>query len=188
VFAQRLSRRERRVVAMGAVISIIGLVSAYGVVPFARRWQAREQVISVQMERLARLRGLARHKAELQELVGQRFGWKNAGAPRLLAGRTPALAASALQSWLQKIADQSHVTVSQLDVAGAPETGETALPAIPATMSAIGDVYGLTELLKAMQHGPVLLEITELTAHPNQALKGELLQMTVTLRAPFTGN
>ena len=56
---------------------------------------------------------------------------------------------------------------------------------MPATVSAIGDVYGVTQLLYLIQHGSRLLEISELTVRPNPALRGELLQLTVTLRGPF---
>jgi hypothetical protein len=58
---------------------------------------------------------------------------------------------------------------------------------IPATFSAIGDIYGVTEMLSLIQHGPQLLEISELTVRPNPALRGELLQLTVTLRAAHIG-
>jgi hypothetical protein len=42
-------------------------------------------------------------------------------------------------------------------------------------------------MLALIQHGPQLLEIVDLTVRPNPALRGELLQMTVTLRGAYLG-
>jgi hypothetical protein len=169
-------------------VSLIGLTLAYGILPFARRWHAREQLIAVELERLARTRGLLASEPALHRTVRAAAAALESGPQRLLAGRTPALAASTLQSVLQEFADRSRVIVSRLDVAGAPDTAGTALPMIPATVSAIGDVYGITDLLTMIQHGALALEITGLSLRPNQALRGNLLQMTVTLRGAYLGS
>ena len=182
-----LSARERRTIALGVTVFLTALAAVYGVLPFARRWQDREGVIEAQSQRLTRLRGLITGEAQLRQVVRARTASLAAGQQRLLSGRTPALAASSLQALLQSYADQSQVTVSRLDVAGAPETKEGALPMIPATVSAIGDIYGISELLALIQHGPQVLEIAELSVRPNPALRGELLQMTVTLRGAYLG-
>ena len=55
------------------------------------------------------------------------------------------------------------------------------------TVAAVGDIYGITDLLSRIQNGPLLLEITELVVRPNPALKGDLLQVTVTLRGAYLG-
>jgi hypothetical protein len=187
VFGLALSTRERRTIALGAIIFLTGLIVAFGVLPFVRHWQERESVVAAQSQRLSRLRGLVFGEAELRRVVRARTAALESGQQRLLSGRTPALAASSLQGLIQSFADQSQVTVSRLDVAGAPETKEGALPMIPATVSAIGDIYGITEMLALIQHGPQLLEIVDLTVRPNPALRGELLQMTVTLRGAYLG-
>ena len=185
MFGDRLTPSERRTITIAAIVSVTALLFAYGVVPFARQWQMREEQIAVQTKRYARLRGLISHEDRLRAAVQARNGAALQQSQRLLAGRTPALAASNLQALLQELADQSQVTVSQLDVAGAPDSAATTLPSIPVTLSAIGDVYGLAELLSRIQTGPVLLEIRELNIRPNTALKGELLQITLSLRALY---
>lgn len=191
VFGRAISARERRTIIIAAAVSSVALILAYAVLPFARHWQAREEVIATELQRIARLRGLVANEARLRELVLERAAFLESGQQRLLAGRTPALAASALQSLLQDFADQSQMTVSQLDVAGAPEAmngADAALPMIPATVSAIGDIYGVTDMLSLIQHGSLLLEIAELSVRPNPALRGDLLQMTVTLRGAYVGS
>jgi hypothetical protein len=185
VFDRGISARERRTLVLGIALSASALTLAYGVIPFARRWQAREQVIATETERLARLRGLVSNEARLQELALARSASLESGQQRLVSGRTPALAASAMQSLLQDFADQSQVTVSRLDVAGEPEVTPGTLPMIPATVAAVGDIHGITNLLSLMQHGALLLDISELTVRPNPALRGELLQMTVKLHGAY---
>lgn len=173
--------------ALGLAVSAVALAAAYGVVPFARRWQAREEVIAAETERLARLRGLVAGEARLRAAVAEREAALESGERRLLAGATPGLAASALQSHLRTMADDSQVTLSGLDVAGAPDTTGGALPMIPATVSAVGDIYGIADMLYLIEHGPLPLEIVELRVAPNPALRGNLLQMTVTLRGRYLG-
>ena len=181
-----ISARERRTVALGVLVSVVALTVAYGALPFVRRWRAREEVIASQMDRLARLRGLIAGEEALRAAVRDRAAALEGGPQRLLAGRTPALAAAALQSELQRYADESQVMVSRLDVAGAPVTGGS-LPRLPATMSAVGDVHGIVDLLDRVQRGPLALEITELTVRPNPALRGDLIQITIALAGAYLG-
>ena len=179
-----LSGRERRTIAAGLAVSAFALFTAFGVIPFARRWQTREAAIAAESEQLARLRGLLAHQDDLRGMVAAGSSALEDGQQRLLAGRTPALVASALQTLLQNYADQSQVTVSRLDVAGEALTTK-GVSMMPATVSAIGDVYGITQMLYLIKQGSRLLVVSELTVRPNPALRGDLLQMTVTLRAPY---
>jgi hypothetical protein len=181
-----ISARERRTVALAVVVSVVALIVAYGAMPFVRRWQAREDVIATQTDRLGRLRGLAASEAALRAAVRDRTEALDSGPKRLLTGRTAALAAASLQSTLQRYADESQLMVSRLDVAGAPLVGGT-LPRLPATMSAVGDVYGVVDLLERVQRGPMALEITELTVRPNPALRGDLIQITIALQGAYLG-
>jgi hypothetical protein len=181
----RLSERERRALALGAGVVGLAIVWAYAALPFVRRWQAREEMIAVESARVAGLRGLVSNEEALRGALAERSAALASEPQRLLAGRTPALAAASLQSLLQGFADQSRLTVSRLDVVGSPEAARNALPTIPATVSALGDVYGMTEMLRLIRSAPVRLELDELTVRPNPALRGELLQMTLVLRAPY---
>jgi hypothetical protein len=181
-----ISARERRTLALGVVVSAVALIVAYGAVPFVRHWRAREDVIASQGEQLARLRGLTANEEALRAAVRERTAALETGSRRLLTGRTPALAAAALQAALQQYADESRVLVSRMDVAGAPLEGGT-LPRLPATVSAVGDVYGVVELLDRVQRGPLALEIVELTVRPNPALRGDLVQITIALQGAYLG-
>ena len=154
------------------------------VLPAIGRWRDRESDIAQRRERLARIRTLAASETGLRTAVGD-ASMEN--APRALGGRTPALAAAELQTLLQNYADRSRVTVTRLDVTNtAPSVDSaTAMTLIPATLSAIGDIYGVAQLLDEIQHGARVLDVTDLSIVQNAVFKGGLLQLTVSVRGPW---
>jgi hypothetical protein len=179
--------RERRTIAVASSVLAAALVVVYGILPFARRWSAREELIVVRTSQVARLQWLAEHESQLQSAAAVRIA--NVGSverPRTLSARSPALAASALQTLVQGYADEAGVTVRELNVAGATDSTSTS-EAIPATVSAISDIYGLSGFLSKLQHGTTLIDLREITISPNPALRGELIQFSVVLRAPYAG-
>jgi hypothetical protein len=183
-----LEPRERRTIAIAGTVLGVAMLVTYGILPFARRWSAREDLIATRAEQVARLRWLAEHEPELRRAAAQRLTRVGSvDRPRLLAGKSPALAASALQTLVQSYADESGVTVRELNVAGAPDSTSSGDEAIPATVSAIGDIYGVSGFVSKLQHGTTLIDIREIGVSPNPALKGELLQLTLVLRAPYGG-
>jgi len=178
-----LTARERRTVIAGVVVSALALLIAFGVLPLARRWSQREALIASSVGQLNRLRSLVDREDELLSLLATREQ-SSAGARSVVTGRTAALAAASLQSAVQGYALRSRVSVNRLDVAGAPDTTGTILPMIPASLSAVGDVYGVSEFLSLLETGPPVVEIREMTIVSNSSLRGGLLQLSLTLRAP----
>lgn len=164
----------------------MAFVFAYGIVPFARHWSAREELIVTRAEQVERLRWLASHEADLQQAATIRAS-HTAGAarPRILTGRSPALAASVLQTVLQGYADDAGITVNQLNVSGAVDSTTAGMPSIPVTVSAVGDIYGVADFVSRIQHGTTLLDVREVGISPNPALRGELLQLSLVIRAPY---
>jgi len=184
-----LEPRERRTIAISATVLGIAVLFAYGILPFARRWSAREDLIATRAEQVARLRWLATHEAALRRVAAERIARSGSvERPRLLAGRSPALAAASLQTLVQGYADEAGVTVRELNVAGSPDSVATGTAAaIPATVSAIGDIWGVSSFLSRIQYGTTLIDIREIGVAPNPALRGELLQLSLVLRAPYGG-
>lgn len=160
---RRLSRRERRVVAAGALVSTLALLAVWAVLPFARRWQDREAAIAAKQTQFAQLRTLVEGEAVTRQSLSARERDRTALRERLLTGATPALAASNLQALLQEYADASRVTLDRVDLVAEPgATGEEGLPTIPVRLSGKGDVYGMTDLLNRLQYGGKLLMVEEL--------------------------
>ncbi|MEO8575751.1 MAG: hypothetical protein ABI556_03585 [Gemmatimonadales bacterium] len=177
-----LTSRERRTIWIGVAISVLALFVAFVGAPYARRWSAREELIASGADRIARLGTLIADESRLRQALLDRE--VSAGAGRLISGRTQALAGSALQGVIQNYAARSRMTITRFDLAGSPDSSGAPLPAIPASLSAIGDVYGVSEFLSLLQNGAPVVETRELTLVSNSSLRAGLLQLSVTLRAP----
>ena len=83
----------------------------------------------------------------------------------------------------QVLAESAPLEVSSLDVSGEPDS--TTSGALPVSLSAFGDVYAVSAFLASLRGGPLLVEVRELHLRPNGARRGEPLQLTVTLAAPW---
>jgi hypothetical protein len=183
VFGRPIEPRERRTLVLAAIVSAVALVVAYGAVPFARHWMAREESIASKREQLARLQWLAHNETRLTRAAEERERVLDAAPRRLIVGESATLATAELQRTLQDHAESSQLQVQQLDVAG---TGDTQLDEghIAARLSAVGDVVGLAELLERITRGAVFALVHELDIQPNAA-RGDLLTISVAVRAPW---
>jgi hypothetical protein len=186
--ADGISARDRRALTLGAV-AVACVLMIYMLIPFVRQWSERESLISARRGELARLRGVKGAESMLRTAVNMRSDRAAAYPQRPVTAATAALAAGVLQGVLQRFADDSQLSVSELNVAGEPDTTTVPIAALPATLIALGDVYGVADLLSRVQHGSTLLEVREFTVQVNPARRaqggGELLQLTLVVRAPF---
>lgn len=176
--------RERRTIALGGAVLAAALLVTTVILPTVARWRDREAMIDALQRQRSQLIALGTQRAALESALESRRMQAETLPVRLVRGRTPALAASALQSLLQEYASASRVSVTRLDLASTPDSG-AATPTIPAIVAATGDIYGLADFLARLEHGGRLLEVTELSVSPNPALRGELLQLSVAVRAPY---
>lgn len=188
VSADGLSHRDRRALRWGAVaVACVLLLAA--VLPLTRRWMDREALISARRGELARLRGMERSEGVLRTAVDARALRAAEYAQRPVRATTAPLAAGAVQGILQRYADESQLSVSELNVSGEPDSTAASLSALPATLIALGDIYGVADLLSRIQHGSTLFDVRELTVQVNPSRRadggGELLQLTLVIRAPF---
>ena len=157
----RRSRRERRVLAAGAVAAGAILLLGIGVLPALRRWNDHRESIAITGERVRRLEALLAREAELKRALESERRAERGG--RLLAGITPAVAASNVQALVQRYAVESGVQLERVDVVGDPQPEEGGLSTIPVQMSGQGDIHGLVALLERVQYGEKLLIVDDLT-------------------------
>lgn len=187
---RRLSQRERRVVAAGALVSALALLVVWGVLPFLRRWQDRETMIVERQMQLAQMQSLIEGEADTRQRLAARQRDRAAIRARLLTGTTPALAASSLQALLQEYADGSRIALERVDLVTEPrELGTGKLRGIPVQLSGRGDIYGLADLLVRLQYGEKLLVIDELRVTgigTDQA--PDLLNLSVRLHGAYGGD
>lgn len=186
---RRLSRRERRVVAAGVLVSVLALLVVWGVLPFLRRWQDRETMITERETQLAQMRSLIEGAADTRQGLASRQRDRAALRARLLTGATPALAASSLQALLQEYADGSRIALERVDLVTEPrELGTGNLRAIPVQLSGRGDIYGLADLLVRLQYGEKLLVIDELRVTGIGTEQApDLLNLSVRLHGAYGG-
>jgi len=185
VFGRSIEPRERRTIVVGATVVGVTAVFVLGVLPLARRWSEREALIAATRERLARVESIVGRESELADATRAIEARLDAGATRLVRARTVSLAASSVQALVRDYARASVVTVTRLDAAGAPlSIGGTSV-ALPATISAQGDIYGVADFLRRLQNGPWLVELTDFAIAPNPVLRGNILQVSIGLRAPI---
>jgi len=163
---QRLNPRERRVVAAGAAVSAAALFIVLLVLPFAHQWVTREAAIAASREQWTRLQSLVSGESRLRRVLDTVRLAQQSVRGRLLAGTTPAVAASNLQVLLQRYADESAVQLDRVDAVSEAEPsregGGGGLLAIPVRLQVHGDVYGLVDFLYRLQHGEKLLVTDEL--------------------------
>lgn len=183
VFQRAVSPREWRTISAALVVAGGALLLAFGVLPVGRRWTAREAQIDAARDRVARLRTLVRDADRIAAEANAGESRAASLSVRLLRGRTPALAASTLQSMLQDVAARSRVSITRLEVASAVEGAGVRV--IPASLSAVTDIFGLAELLTGLQHSRMLLDVREVSVTSSSALRGDLLQVAVVVHAPF---
>lgn len=162
---RRISARERRFIAGGAIVGVALLVVTALVLPFVRRWSERETAYAAYRDQWARLSGLA---AGVEPLRGARDAQRlalGAEAARLVTGATPALAASGLQGLLQRYAEETAVQLDRVDVATQPRSDRGGLLAIPAQLQGQCDITGLVDFLSRVQSGTILLVVDELAVN-----------------------
>lgn len=178
-----LQPRERRTIRIGAAVSVVALLIAFAVVPFIARWRAREELIAARRDEIARLRNVIRKAPELRGALASAEAMASTSPRRVLTARSAALAASELQATLQRLAAAAPLSVSALDVTGEPDS--TAVGAVPASLSAVGDVRAVSAFLAAVRRGPYVMDVSDMRLRPNPSLFGQPLQLSLSLHAPW---
>jgi type II secretion system (T2SS) protein M len=161
---RRVSPRERRFILAGAGVAA-ALVVLTAALPLVRRWTAREAVYVTTRDQWARMAGLAAGIDQLRNTRDTQRQAQGTELARLVTGATPALAASGLQSLLQRFAEEHGVQLDRVDVATQPRPDRGGLLAIPAQLQGQSDITGLVDFLLRIQVSQVLLVIDELAVN-----------------------
>lgn len=161
---------------MGVIV-----LAAVALTPTFRAWRVRESRIAAARAELRELAGVVNSGPAIDSAIALNESQLARLPQRVLQSRSRALAASALQSLVQEIAEASNVTVTRLDVANSADTGD-----VPITLTANGDIYGLAELLRQLRSARYAVLVDKLQAQNNSALRGapDVLQIALSLHAP----
>ena len=165
----------------GVVWLVLLALLAVVLIPRVREWRARETRIAAAQTQLQLLSDVVNNQPRLDSIVQLHEAALAVQPQRVLRSRSRALAASALQSLVQEMAESSNVTVTRLDVANTVNTGD-----LPITLSANGDIFGLAELLRQIRSARYVVVVDKLQAQNNSALRGapDVLQIALSLHAP----
>ena len=157
---QRLSRREKGLVALTLVIFLLVLVRYLLVFPFLERREWVKSQLEIQpqlLEKNLRYIGL---KAEIQAGLERARGELKAVEPSLLSGDTPSVSASDLQQTVQSIATKEGTQVISTRVLN-PEAMGT-FTKIPIQMEVSGKIEQVANLIKGIESAEKLLMVGEL--------------------------
>lgn len=174
--------RERRAVMAGTLVVLGALLLTKVLLPQWRTWQSREVRLAQTTTRVAQLRGLIQATRQLEGAAAAAEA-ALAGAPRrVLHATSSTLAAGALQSLLQGAVDGAGMVVNRVEVAS--ERDSTG--GLQGTVSAYGDIHGVSTLLHTLSNGPRAVTIERLSVQQNSALRGapDVLQIQLTVHAP----
>lgn len=180
---RRISNRERRVAFGAAAVALVAVVIGYVGVPFYRSWNDREERIVVASEQLARVASLIARQDILSKTVSD-LERSSGSQRRVLTARTAALAASELQRIMRLHAERSRMSIDRLEFSSSDEAGDGGTAVIPFTVSAVGDIYGVTDFLAILRSESPVVEVAEVSLISNSALKAGLIQFSATVRAP----
>jgi hypothetical protein len=157
-----LDRRDRRVLATG-ILTIGAIISASHGIPAWLAWQreARASAMEVETE-LAHARAGAAARKVVHDSLAARGQRLLALAPALLSGDSPSSAAATLAGLLSGAAAQASVRLGAVQVR--PDSVyRGAFTRVAVRANATGDINGVTQMLLALERGPTLLAIRELS-------------------------
>lgn len=157
---QRLSKRERGLVVLTALI-LLAFVAKYAVItPFLQRREWVKQQLESQPQLLTKnLRYLGQKEAMLTSLESAREQIK-AQEPKLLTGDTPSVSASDLQETVQAMAAREGTQVITTRVLNPEAAGSFSKIGIQLEIG--GQIQQLANLIRGIESSPKLLMIDEI--------------------------
>jgi len=158
-FWQRLSKRERSLALLTALILLVFVGKFAVVTPFLERRDWVKQQLESQPQFLAKNRRyLGQKEAMLAALEAARADVK-AQEPKLLTGDTPSVSASDLQETVQALATREGTQVITTRVLNPEAAGSFSKIAIQ--MEIGGQIQQVANLIKGLETSPKLLVIDE---------------------------
>src|SRR5689334_12447949 len=159
-FWQRLSTRERSLIALTALV-LLAFVAKYAVVtPFLQRRDWVKRQLESQPQLLTKnLRYVGQKEALMAALDAARVETK-AQEPKLLTGDTPSVSASDLQETVQALASREGTQVITTRVLNPEPAGS--FSKIGIQMEIGGQIQQVANLIKGIETSPKLLVIDEI--------------------------
>jgi type II secretion system (T2SS) protein M len=162
----QLQTRDRRALGIAAFAVVAGLAFRFGAIPYIAKHAELRAELQMQRDLYAREAGLIEGVELIDTAVRQSADYLTRNANRVFVADLDAnLTASEVQSYVDRIVHIAGVTVSQMDVQAADSLNR-GLSRVGLRVRGQGDFEGVMALLDAVQTGPRLLEIQELSVQP----------------------
>jgi type II secretory pathway component PulM len=183
----QLGPRDRRALTLGALVLVPALAFSFGVKPYLHARTGLRDRVREQGELLARELALV---ASARQLSAQLSGASRALASRrsrLFPGHDPLAASATLVSAVGDEARRHGVLLEAIE-SRAPEAVGGGLVAVQIEVRGRGDLEGLLRWLQALETGPRLLRVEQLsvgrldTGVPSDSLDVETLTLAAVVR------
>lgn len=159
----KVSRRERKFLALGGAVCALILLYVYGIEPVLKgQEEARKQIVSREKllsgsQKCAKKkdplqRSLLEVKTRLRELEGN-----------LLDGNNPSLAAASLQEIIREISGKTGIAVTSVRIL--PPVPLDRYTEVPVRIETTGKITALKDLLYEIETWPKLLMIKEMNVY-----------------------
>jgi hypothetical protein len=156
------SSHSRRVVGAG-VVGIALLLTVGRGLPAIWRWQSEsDDAAATQVQEMARARTTIARARLTRDSLATRQKRFIALAPLLLRGETPAMGGANLASLVATTATAASVRLGPVQVRS-DTMGRGVFSRVGVRTEVTGDVRGISTFLSALEHGPTLLAVRELT-------------------------
>jgi hypothetical protein len=158
-----VNRRDRRALVIGACVILIVVVGR-NTVPALLTWQRDARAAaSRNEEKLGRAMLSLKRAAQVKDSLKSRSARVVALAPALLGGDSPATASATLAGIVSGAAARSNVRIGALQLSADTAATRGVFTRVSVHGDATGDIAGITAMLSALEGGPTLLAIRELS-------------------------
>jgi type II secretory pathway component PulM len=174
-----LSRRERRIIVAGAILTVLA-GGWFGVLkPMRDRQRGANELLPVREQLLAGRQELVGRKAAIATELETTSARLEALGTRFLPAATPAVAASELQKLVKEMAALAVTEVRSERILPPVERGE--LLEIPLEITFSGDIRQLVDLLSRLDQAPKLLAVQDIRVRVVNISQPKDLLATLTL-------
>jgi hypothetical protein len=157
-----MNARDRRALVIGASAILIVLLGRNAMPALFTRQREMRDAASRNEEKLARATVSLARAAQVRDSVKARGARVVALAPALLGGDSPATASATLAGMVSGAAARSNVRIGALQLS-ADTASRGMFTRVNVHGDATGDIAGITAMLAALEGGPTLLAVRELS-------------------------
>lgn len=161
----RLGRRERRVIALGAVVILLALGYRFGFHPYRLAVSTQADAVAAQRAALARERGMVRSvselgsraealEAEIERWSGRLLPTADLEAPAVLSDR------------LTSAAGEAGLLLQSVEGRESSPAGN-GIVRHRMVVQALGDLEGVLRFLHALEHGRLLVDVARVDLSPS---------------------